>query len=131
MIKKISTNTHTFLVEEVKSKNHNDAIFGKSVLLSIYVGFNTRDKSKNGSYYYNGNVQRIANKEKVISIEEPTKKDMEFFELLNEKEEINFSISLAEKYEILKYIRTYFSKEKNKKDQKKEITYPSCPVYYS
>ncbi len=45
MIKKIFTKKHVFLVIEDENHNHSDAVFGKSILLSIYVGVNKNESS--------------------------------------------------------------------------------------
>ncbi len=50
MIKKIFTKKHVFLVIEDENHNHSDAVFGKSILLSIYVGVNKKTNSKSGKY---------------------------------------------------------------------------------
>ncbi|MCL7616062.1 hypothetical protein ACN6MI_02140, partial [Staphylococcus aureus] len=50
MIKKIFTKKHVFLVIEDENHNHSDAVFGKSILLSIYVGVNKKTNSKSGKF---------------------------------------------------------------------------------
>lgn len=134
MIKKITTKTHTFLVDEEEAKGHEDAIYGKALLLSVYVGFNKKSNSKSGSYYFSTDSNRVALRSNVISEEEPTEKEKEFYELLKKESELSYSTSLAKKYGINKFIRCYFverkTKEEKEEEKKKELLYPRCKVYY-
>lgn len=131
MVKKVITNTHTFLVEEKNEKVQSDAIFGKSVLLSIYVGFNKKKNTKSGSYYFSDQDIRIALKSNVITIQNASSKEEELFNYIKKKKEVSFSTTFARKYNIEKYIKYYFVKEKNKDREVEEETYPHCKMYYS
>ncbi|MDN6414921.1 hypothetical protein OXR01_13580 [Staphylococcus gallinarum] len=125
MIKKINTKTHTFLIEEVESVGNDDAYYGQSLLLSIYIAINIPKKTKTGHYYYSNQSNRIALKEDVLSVEEPTEKEIEFYNLLKDKKNLNYSKKLAIKYDIFKYLRSYFVNGKAIQNDN-----PKCLLYY-
>lgn len=125
MIKKINTKTHTFLIEEVESVGNDDAYYGRSLLLSIYIAINIPKKTKTGHYYYSNQSNRIALKEDVLSVEEPTEKEIEFYNLLKDKKNLNYSKKLAIQYDIFKYLRGYFVNGKAIQNDN-----PKCLLYY-
>ncbi|UXV34532.1 hypothetical protein MUA90_10955 [Staphylococcus sp. IVB6181] len=137
MIKKITTKTHTFLVEEEFKDVHKEAIYGKSLLLSIYIGFNKEDNTKSGNYYFSGNNNRIALRSNIISEEEPTEKEIEFYELLKKKKNLSYSKKIAKNYDIHEYIRWYFTEDRKVKtkeqlniEEKDKLLHPRCKVFY-
>ncbi|MEB7677850.1 hypothetical protein NGB25_12130 [Staphylococcus saprophyticus] len=125
MIKKINTKTHTFLIEEVESVGNDDAYYGRSLLLSIYIAINLPKKTKAGQYYYSNQSNRIALKDNVLSVEEPTEKEIKFYNLLKDKKSLNYSKKLTTQYDISKYLRCYFVDGKDIQNDN-----PKCLLYY-
>lgn len=78
MIKKIFTKKHVFLVIEDENHNHSDAVFGKSILLSIYVGVNKKTNSKSGKFIYLDRSKRIVRQSDITKIESANENDVDF-----------------------------------------------------
>ncbi|MBM6507662.1 MULTISPECIES: hypothetical protein [Staphylococcus] len=125
MIKKITTTKHTYLIEETYSQGDRDCYFGRSILLSIYVSFNIKTKSKSGEYYLSNIPKRIVLRNKVIKEEKPTDLEIKFWQFMNTKKTINYSQELALKYKIVNYIKFYFILSNFKFDESS-----SCRIYY-
>lgn len=125
MIKKITTNNHVFLVEETPTKYNKDAIYGRSLLLSIYIGINIKSGTKTGQYYFSDTPVRIAGKSSVLSITEPTKKEIEFYNLVKKCKTINYSKKLVTRYNIKHYLRSYFVVPKEERNDN-----PKCVLYF-
>ena len=79
MIKKIFTKKHVFLVIEDENHNHSDAVFGKSILLSIYVGVNKKTNSKSGKFIYLDRSKRIVRQSDITKIESANENDVDFY----------------------------------------------------
>lgn len=125
MIKKISTKNHTFLIEEVSSIGNEDAFYGYSLLLSIYIAINIEKRTKTGQYYFSKNTNRIALKKSVLSVSNPTEKEIEFYNLMKQKGTLNYSKKLVTQYNIKDYLRSYFVNTKESENQN-----PKCLLYY-
>ncbi|HDZ8753956.1 TPA: hypothetical protein RUV10_000443 [Staphylococcus aureus] len=107
MIKKIFTKKHVFLVAEDENHNHSDAVFGKSILLSIYVGVNKKTKSKSGQFIYINRSKRIVRHTDITKIEPANENDVEFYNLLKKEKDIIYSKKLVEKYNLENYMIYY------------------------
>lgn len=103
-MKKVITKQHVFLVNEKESKGNEDCIYGQSLLLSIYVHVNTKTKGKTGSFIYSESVGRIVRHDDVMSIEDPTDNEIEFFEYVKKRKEVPYSKKTVEEYDVEKYI---------------------------
>ncbi|PTK58193.1 hypothetical protein BUZ61_10245, partial [Staphylococcus nepalensis] len=103
-MKKVKTKKHVFLVNEKESKGNDDCIYGQSLLLSIYVHINTKTNGKTGSYIYSEFIGRVMRHEDVVAIEEPTDKEIAFYEHIKECKEVPYSKKIVKKYDIEKYI---------------------------
>lgn len=125
MIKKITTKKHTYLIEEVSSTGNEDAFYGHSLLLSIYIAINVENRTKVGQYYFSKNYHRIALRSSVLSITEPTDKELEFYKLVKQKESVNYSKKLVTQFGIKNYLRSFFVNSKEVQNN-----YPKCTLYY-
>lgn len=103
-MKKVITKKHVFLVNEVESNGNDDCIYGQSLLLSIYVHVNTKTNGKTGSFIYSESIGRIVRHEDVVSIEDPTYNEIEFYKYIKEHKEIPYSKRIVEEYNLEKYI---------------------------
>ncbi|MGO3049926.1 hypothetical protein CD110_12375 [Staphylococcus casei] len=103
-MKKIITKKHVFLIDEKESIGNDDCVYGKSLLLSIYVHVNTKTKGKTGSFIYSEFVGRIVRHDDVVAIEDLTDKEIEFFEYVKKRKEVPYSKKIVEEYDVEKYI---------------------------
>ena len=126
MIKKIKTQNHTFLIEEIDSKGNEDAYYGYSLLLSIYIAINIHKRTKMGQYFFSDKTNRIALKKDVLSISDPTEEEVEFYNLIKNIKSLNYSKKIVTQYGITKYLRCYFID--GKEDQNDN---PKCLLYYN
>lgn len=107
MIKKIFTKKHVFLVIEDENHNHSDPVFGKSILLSIYVGVNKKTNSKSGKFIYLDRSKRIVRQSDITKIESANENDVDFYNLLKKEKEIVYSKNIVDKYNLANYIIYY------------------------
>ncbi|PNZ06016.1 hypothetical protein, partial [Staphylococcus muscae] len=107
------------------TKEHVDAIYGKSLLLSIYIGVNRKKKTRTGHYSFSNNSNRIALKSSVLTCTDATEKEIEFYNYVKENETVSYSNKIAMKYNIMKYLWFYFITPEEEK-----IDYPKCTLYY-
>ncbi|UFA56444.1 hypothetical protein [Staphylococcus aureus] len=107
MIKKIFTKKHVFLVIEDENHNHTDAVFGKSILLSIYVGVNKKTASKSGQFIYLDRSKRIVRHADIVKTEPANENDVNFYNLLKKEKEVVYSKKLVNKYNLENYIIYY------------------------
>lgn len=114
MIKKIFTKKHVFLVIEDENHNHSDAVFGKSILLSIYVGVNKKTNSKSGKFIYLDRSKRIVRQSDITKIESANENDVDFYNLLKKEKEIVYSKNIVDKYNLANYIIYYEVSTKEK-----------------
>ena len=94
---KITTTFHnTWLIDLKKDSfsKENNILFGDTLRLSI---------SKNDSYYFSESVPLTYDKE-ILSKEQPTESEINFFNYMKKVEEKTFSKSLAAKYTIDQYV---------------------------
>ncbi|PZI08803.1 hypothetical protein [Staphylococcus aureus] len=103
MIKKIFTKKHVFLVIEDENHNHSDAVFGKSILLSIYVGVNKKTNSKSGKFIYLDRSKRIVRQSDITKIESANENDVDFYNLLKKEKEIHLIKSKLQKNHLNQY----------------------------
>lgn len=107
MIKKIYTNKHVFLVDEIQKECESDAYYGYNLLLSIYVGVNKTKKTQSGTFIFENKPIRVATKEDVIKEEKPTELELEFYELLKKEKSIGYSKKLIKDFQIDNHIIYY------------------------
>ncbi|WP_239748943.1 MULTISPECIES: hypothetical protein [unclassified Mammaliicoccus] len=107
MIKKIYTNKHVFLIDELEEEYQSDAYYGYNLLLSIYVGVNNTKNTHSGYFVFEDKPIRVAKKKDVIKEEKPTELELEFYHLLKKEKAIGYSKKLIKDYQIDNYIIYY------------------------
>lgn len=96
LIKVTTVFQNTWLVNQKKHpfSQKNKILFGDTLRLSI---------SKNDSYYFSKSIG-LAYENELLTIESPTKKEIAFFNFMENTREKAFSKSLATKYELETYL---------------------------
>ncbi|WP_348920108.1 hypothetical protein [Enterococcus rotai] len=96
LIKITTTFRNTWLIDEQEDSfsKQNNILFGDTLRLSI---------SKNDSYYLAKAIALTYEKE-ILAREKPSESEIEFFQYMKEVQEKAYSKSLAEKYNIERYV---------------------------
>lgn len=109
LIKVTTTFQNTWLINLKKDAfaDENDILFGDTLRLSI---------SKNDSYYFSEAIALTYSKD-ILSIDEPTEGEIEFFYAMKIAQEKMFSKTLAAKYGLEKYLIPTLATDKSTEDK--------------
>lgn len=106
IVKVTTENNGIYLIKEVHTEQYEDVYYGYLINLSQKIIITEKTGSKTGSFhYFNDKPIRIAAKENVVKVEEPTDLDLKFVELLKEKRRINYSRTIVDEYNLQDIIK--------------------------
>lgn len=102
MIQKIRTsNNGIWLIEHLATKD--ETLIGNAVVLSKKVVVSELGSKMYDHYYFSQNIKLIY-LNKIVAYLAPTKKELEFFELLRTERELPFTKKLAHQFHITEYV---------------------------
>ncbi|MDT1957391.1 hypothetical protein MX629_03020 [Carnobacterium divergens] len=102
MIQKIRTsNNYIWLIENLEIKN--EAIIGNAVVLSRKLVVSELGSKMYDNYYFSQNI-RLIYLNKIVEYLTPTRKELEFFELLRKEKELPFTKKIANQFNIMEYV---------------------------